>query len=98
MRQVPPTVIPSAISAPTPEAEAAAVASDQHALESLRVEAIQRLINCRTQEIAGVLMRLIDEDQPQAVQDAAFEALAKLTGTKLSYASVGPARSQTITL
>ena len=26
------------------------------------------------------------------------KALAKLTGTKLSYASVGPARSQTITL
>ena len=26
------------------------------------------------------------------------QALAKLTGTKLSYASVGPARSQTITL
>lgn len=75
-----PIVSPLPLPSPSPEQEAAAVAADPYALVELRVAAIGRLPDHRTQRIAAVLIRLTDEDQPATVRAAAFDALARLSG------------------
>lgn len=58
------------------------VAASPHAAVSMRSDAARALGRVRTQPAAGVLIQLIDPGQPTLVRDAAFDALAVLTGSE----------------
>ena len=58
------------------------VAASSQAAVSKRSDAARTLGRLRTQAAAGVLIQLIDPAEPTLVRDAAFDALAVLTGTE----------------